>query len=201
MSRAHIVRIRPDGSGQFIYLHYGEPLEYGTILLEHYQTDAQVQSLIDLGDLSSIGPIIGEQVDFNAWVGPNSLNPTQCLAFHRDRNDPWERCRPRQLTGGLDQFLQESTIGAEWLYAYTPDGWASWLYEPHDRWGSIPDAILADISERLNRTLQGIQNGLPAPSALERLVEGIATKTDRPWQTPAIRQLLSEAANHGRKEA
>ena len=44
MARANIARIHPDGSGEFIYLHYGEPLEFGTILLEHYQTDEQVQA-------------------------------------------------------------------------------------------------------------------------------------------------------------
>ena len=197
MSRANIARIRPDGSGQFIYLHYGEPLEYGSILLERYQTDAQVQSLRDLGDLSSVGPIIGHPVDFNAWVGPNSLNPTQCLAFHRDRNDPWERCRPRQLAGGLDQFLQQSDSDTEWLYAHTPDGWTSWLYEPENRWASIPDAILTDVSQRLNRTRTGIQSGLLPSSALERVVEDIAARTARPWQTPALRQLLADAVRHG----
>ena len=197
MSRANIARIRPDGSAQFIYLHYGEPLEYGSILLERYQTDADVQSLLDLGDLSSVGPIIGNRVDFRARVGPNSLNPTQCLAFHRDRNDPWERCQPRDTTGGLDGFRQASDQGSEWLYAYTPDGWASWLYEPDNRWGSIPDAILADMSGRLTTFGKGVQNGLLPPSVLEGLVEDFAAKTDRLWQTPAIRQLLAQAVSQG----
>ena len=65
MARANIAQIHPDGTGQFVYLHYGEPLEYGGILLEHYQTEAQILDLIQLGDLSSIGPVVGDRVDFN----------------------------------------------------------------------------------------------------------------------------------------
>ena len=77
MVLANIARIHTDRSGEFIYLHFGEPLEYGTILLEHYQTDEQVQALLDLGSLRSIGPITGEKVDSDKRVskkpgfGPN----------------------------------------------------------------------------------------------------------------------------------
>ena len=200
MSRANIARIHADGSGQFIYLHYGEPLEGGIVLLENYQTSEQIQHLLALGDLSSIGPIIGEQVDLETWVSPNSLSHTQCLAYHRDRNDSWEDCQPRQLSGGLDQFLQDSDIDSEWLYAHTPDGWTAWLHEPDSRWGSIPDAILADASERLARVRKCVQEGVLPPLALERLVEYIATTTARPWHTPALRQLLDQAISHGQTE-
>ena len=95
MPRASIARIRPNESRQFVFLFHGAPPEYGAILSEHYRTAEQVDELLALGNLSSVGPVIGEQVDFKTQAGPNSLNPTQCIAYHRDRNAPWERCRPR----------------------------------------------------------------------------------------------------------
>ena len=128
MARANIARIHTDRSGEFIYLHYGEPLEYGTMLLEHYQTDEQVQALLDLGSLSSIGPVIGERSDFDTAVYSNALSPRQCLAYHRDRNQPWEHCRSRLFTGGLVGFRRATDTMAIWLYAHTPDGWTTrWI--------------------------------------------------------------------------
>ena len=110
MARANIARIRPDGSGHFIYLHYGEPLEYGSILLDHYQDEAKIQALMDLGALSTLGPDIGQPVDFDTAVYSQSLREAQCLAYHRDWAEPWEDCQPKQLTGGLDEFRTDRAI-------------------------------------------------------------------------------------------
>ena len=191
MTRANISRITPDGSGEFIYLHFGEPLEYGTILLEHYQTEEQVQALLKLGNLSSIGPAIGERVNFGTAIYSNALKAVQCLSYHRDRNEPWERCQPRPFTGGLEGFRQAASGMVQWLYAHTPDGWAACRAESDSRWGSIPAAVLADATERLNLTREYIQAGHLDTSALERCVNHIAAITDRPWQPPALRQLLA----------
>ena len=193
MARANIARIHPDGSGEFIYLHFGEPLEYGTILLEHYQTDEHIQALLDMGNLSSIGPVIGEKVDFDKVAHSNALRHQQCLAYHRDRNEPWDDCKSRLFTGGLDQFHQDADDMSRWLYAHTPDGWAACRAEPDCRWSSIPDAVLADATARLDATKQGIQADLLDPEALDRLTSHIAAITGRPWQTPALRQLLADA--------
>lgn len=189
MARANIAQIHPDGTGRFVYLHYGDPLEYGGILLEHYQTEAQIRELLQLGDLSSIGPTVGVRVDFDTAVYPNAFHTIQCLAYHRDGNDPWEHCQPRQLTGGLEQFRQDADEMSRWLYAHTPDGWAACRGEPDSRWGSIPDAVLADATTRLNSIREGIQAGRTDKSALEWCVNYIATTTARPWQPPALRQL------------
>ena len=194
MARANIAQIHPDGTGRFIYLHYGEPLEYGPILLEHYQTEDQIRELLELGDLSSVGPIVGDRVDFDTAVYPNRFHLIQCLAYHRDRNDPWEYCQPRQLTGGLEQFRQDADKMRGWLYAHTPDGWAACRDQPDSRWGSIPDAILADAAARLNGIRENILSGRTDKSVLQSCIDYIATVTDRPWQPPALRQLLADAA-------
>lgn len=194
MATANIAQINPDGTGQFIYLHYGEPLEYGSILLEYYQTEEQVRELLALGDMSSIGMVIGNKVDFNARVYENALRPAQCLAYHRDRNDPWEHCQPRELTGGLEQFREENEYWNDWLYGHTPDGWAVCLPDTDARWASIPDAVLADAKVRLDSIREAIRAGQLEPAALERRIKYITAATDRPWQPPAPRQLLHEAA-------
>ena len=98
---------------------------------------------MNLGSLSSIGPVIGGKVDFNTALYSNALRPRQCLAYHRDRNEPWEHCRSRLFAGGLEGFRQA---------AHTPDGWAASRAEPDSRRISIPDAVLADATARLDST-------------------------------------------------
>ena len=193
MARVNIAQIHPDSTGLFVYLHYGDPLEYAPILLENYQTEAQIRELLQLGDLSSVGPIVGDRVDFDTAVYPNRFHLIQCLAYHRDRNNPWEYCQPRQLTGGLEQFRQDADKMRGWLYAHTPDGWAACRAKSDSRWGSIPDAILADAVNRLNVIREDILAGRTDQSVLQSCVDYIATVTDRPWQTPALRQLLADA--------
>ena len=194
MTRGNIARVHPDGSGQSIYIHFGDPIENAGFLLEHYQTAAQVQALLDLGSVSSIGPIVGDRVDFYAGICDGTMRDVLCLAYHRDRNDPWERCRPQPFTGGLEGFRQAASALSEWLYAYTPDGWAACRAEPESRWDSIPNLVLDEATILLRSITEDIKTGQSGPSALERCVNYIAGLTDRPWQPPALRQLLAAAS-------
>ena len=193
MARANIARIRPDGSGDHIYLHYGEPLENATILLEHYQTEGQIQALLALGALSSIGPMIGERIDFYQVISCPTLRDAQCVAYHRDRSDPWLRCRPLPFTGGLDGFRQAASDMVQWLYAHTPDGWTACRAEPNSRWESIPNVVLAEAASQLDSIRANIRFGGLATSALGHRANQIAAITNRPWQPPALRQLLADA--------
>lgn len=199
MPRASIAWIRSDGSGQFVFLFHGAPLEYGAILSEHYRTAEQVDELLALGNLSSVGPIIGERIDFKTRAGPNSLNPKQCIAYHRDRNEPWERCRPRQLTGGLGQFHQVCDEESQWLYAHTPDGCVTCRRNPAGLWGSVTDAIVDDASALLAPVKDQIRARALEPAALTDCLNDIAAISARPWQPPALRQLLAEAINADRQ--
>ena len=55
-----------DGSVGQVYCHWDGYLDYnGRILAEHYTDPFKLRELIDLGDLSSLGPDIGDKHDFD----------------------------------------------------------------------------------------------------------------------------------------
>ena len=84
-TRSHIGKLLPDNSVKYIYCHYdGYPEHNGKILKEHYATEAKVNALLELGDLSILGEEIGEQQDFN---NRDTHNSKWCLAYGRDRGE------------------------------------------------------------------------------------------------------------------
>jgi len=87
-----------------IYCHHdGYPSHVGRLLLEHYDTLAKVEELLNLGSLSSLGEVIGEKHDFD-WM-------QKMFADTRDNPDPsafanhpdWKRFRPMCLAYGRDR--------------------------------------------------------------------------------------------------
>jgi hypothetical protein len=55
-----------DGTFRSIYCHWdGYPENNGKLLLEHYKDEAKVSALMDLGNISSLNPEIGEKHDFD----------------------------------------------------------------------------------------------------------------------------------------
>jgi hypothetical protein len=65
-----------------IYCHFdGYPEHHGPILLENYNTYEKVMELMNLGDLSILGPNIGSEHNFKS----NDYNV--CTAYGRDRNE------------------------------------------------------------------------------------------------------------------
>lgn len=121
---------KPGGWIDFIYCHSdGYPVGVGAILQEHYQDPEKIKQLIALGSITSLGRDIGEKQDFNK---PNYL---QCNAYHRDRGEPWERCRPEvaRTVGSL----RKRDLGQSYCYVYllTEDRrerepFGTWYYVP-----------------------------------------------------------------------
>ncbi len=73
-----------DGTVQSVYCHYDNYLEgTGKILQEHYMDPFKVRTLIDLGDLSSLGAEIGEKQEFDSHTSWSNT----CLFYGRDRGD------------------------------------------------------------------------------------------------------------------
>ena len=71
-----------DRTFEAIYCHFdGYPDGVGKILLDHYQDPQKVKKLISLGDLSSLGPEIGEEHDFD------DHDPAMCNFYGRDRGE------------------------------------------------------------------------------------------------------------------
>lgn len=69
-TRSTIALEYADGTVDQIYCHWDGYIEHnGRILFEHYKDPFKLQQLMDLGDLSSLGPVIGEQRPFDPGYG------------------------------------------------------------------------------------------------------------------------------------
>ena len=94
-----------------IYCHSnGWPAHNGAILLSAYDTEDKVRVLLGLGDLSRLGPELGEKRDFN-----DRTHPEWCLAYGRDRGD-------RQHTAAVHGDCAEGmrTHYADYGYVFDP---------------------------------------------------------------------------------
>jgi len=101
-----------------IYCHYdGYPEGVGNTLKNHYQDPAKIQSLMDLGDLSVLGPEIGDKQDFNDY---NSQNKEWCLAYGRDRGETGIEADEFKDVDSLLNYVKDSD--QEYLYLYD-NGW------------------------------------------------------------------------------
>ena len=69
-TRSTIALEYADGTVDQIYCHWDGYLENnGKILVEHYMDPFKVQQLMALGDISSLGPNIGEKHSFDTEIG------------------------------------------------------------------------------------------------------------------------------------
>jgi hypothetical protein len=109
---------------RMVYCHSDGYLKYnGRILLEHYQDPDKINQLLDLGDLSELGPEIGEKWNFNEWPAkPGHENWTR--AYGRDRGEKGVKARTYKVEDKpLQSFLEQ-----EYLYLWK-DG--AWWYSDH----------------------------------------------------------------------
>jgi hypothetical protein len=113
-TRSNIGILNSDGTVNYIYCHFDGYLEHnGTILNEHYTTESAVRDLIALGDLSLLGPEIGEKQDFNG-----TRNKQWCLAYGRDRGESGIEARTCSYADYTKEYFEE------YVYLFTPEkGW------------------------------------------------------------------------------
>ena len=112
-TRSHIGIKQANGSIKYIYCHWdGYPEYNGAILKEHYTTEAKVNELMDLGDISSLGANIGEKHDFDDYDLIKEKN--WCNAYGRDRGETGVEAR----TGTMKDF-----IGQEYNYLFENGEW------------------------------------------------------------------------------
>jgi hypothetical protein len=84
-----------DGTVQQVYCHWDGYLDHnGRILQDHYSDPFKLRDLIDLGDLSSLRPNIGEKHAFSQFelraeevAGYKLLTEDMCTFYGRDRNE------------------------------------------------------------------------------------------------------------------
>jgi len=97
-TRSHIGKKLEDGSIKFIYCHFdGYPKHNGRILKEHYSTEEQINELLELGDLSSLGENIKE-----------------CVFYGRDRGE----VNVSSSIGTEKQFIKQ-----EYNYLFVDGKW------------------------------------------------------------------------------
>jgi hypothetical protein len=114
-TRSAIGFIEYDGSVTGIYCHSDGYISHvGRILKEHYNTIEKVEDLLDLGDLSTLGPSIGEKVD-----APDASK--QCIAFGRDKGVP--ETTAISFSNKQEFFDNYSNSGCEYMYLFDGYDW------------------------------------------------------------------------------
>lgn len=134
-----------------IYCHWdGYPEHVGKLLLKHYNSPGLANQLMDLGHLSSLGSMIGEQHPFSwheAGLSPSEYDArwgNVCTAYGRDRGEA--NTAATNYTSLRDFEAPEA--GEEWLYVWHPLD-HEWQCRPadHGEWRSVAEELL----ERANR--------------------------------------------------
>jgi hypothetical protein len=121
-TRAYVGKLNLDGSVRCIYTHWdGYPSCNGKILLNSYKDEAKVDKLLDLGNISILGPEIGEKHDFGA-----KDQEGVCTAYGRDRGETGQESREYP---DVDAFLKaaKNNIGPEFVYLFNPSN-GEWSY-------------------------------------------------------------------------
>lgn len=138
-TRSRIGIVKADGSVVSIYCHNDGYLSWvGDTLLKHYTDRAKVESLISLGDISSLhenvdpDPKGGKTKNYDSWEpknvdanGEHTFDHPQVgvvVAYARDRGEDPEDVKPR-IDKDVDTFVKSDV--EEYGYLFTQDG--TWL--------------------------------------------------------------------------
>lgn len=114
-TRSRIGILNPDATITSVYCHNDGYIEgVGTTLTTHYTDEAKIRALIDLGDLSSVGPPAGVLHSFSNPI----LGVT--VAYGRDRGE--KGCFAR-TDKDFDAFMRSPE---EYTYLWSGYEWLAW---------------------------------------------------------------------------
>ena len=141
-----------DGTVQQVYCHWDGYLEHnGKILYQHYGNPFKLRELIDLGDLSSLRPNIGEQHAFSPFevkmplAEHDALYGEMCTFYARDRG---ETCPAHKFKDYADYVENHAYQEYEYILRQV-DGQAVWFVAEHkNNYVPLADA-LAVLPEEL----------------------------------------------------
>jgi hypothetical protein len=143
-TRSTIALEYADGTVEQVYCHWDGYLEHnGAILKEHYSNPFKLRELIDLGDLSSLRPNIGEKHAFSQFELPadqieayKKLVEDMCTFYTRDRG---EDCPARKYKNADEYF--DCSQQEEYDYILRTDGkWYVRCYTTDGKWLTIAEA-------------------------------------------------------------
>jgi len=133
-TRSTIALEYADGTVHQIYCHWDGYLEgVGKTLLEHYMDPFKVRELMDLGDISSLGEVIGEQHPFAHYDVSMSLDEHEekygnmTTAYGRDRGE--SRIEAQHYSDY--EFYRLNRRDEEYDYILRTDG--KWYVSDHGR--------------------------------------------------------------------
>ena len=133
-----------DGTVEQVYCHWDGYLDHnGAILVEHYSDPFKLRDLIDLGDLSSLRPNIGEKHAFSQFelraeevAGYKLLTENMCTFYGRDRG---ETCPARKYKNTDEYF--DCSQQEEYDYILRTDGvWYVRCYTTIGVWLTMAEA-------------------------------------------------------------
>ena len=132
-TRSTIAMKTPEGKVQAIYCHWdGYPAHNGEMLRRHYKSADKVAQLIELGNLSSLGPEIGGKQDFD---DRKSQNEDWCLAYGRDRG---ELDQDAVVYDTVGDWVENFDMGVEYYYLFDGQNWLVNAYGNKDAQGMFP---------------------------------------------------------------
>ena len=145
-----------DGTVQQVYCHWDGYLEHnGAILKEHYSNPFKLRDLIDLGDLSSLRPEIGEKHPFSQF-GLNKEDPDfdeQIALYEKSEALGWstfygrergEDCPARKFKDFADYRANHQYEEYEYILRACGDK-AVWFVADHsDRYVTLAEAFVAE---------------------------------------------------------
>ena len=136
-----------DGTVQQVYAHWDGYLDHnGEILFHHYKDPFKLRDLIDLGDISSLGPNIGEKHEFDcphAYGTPEYIKWQDekrgvCTFYGRDRGETGTEARKFKDFADYKRNAQRE----EYNYILRKDG--NWYVEFYGDF----DGLLSEAFER-----------------------------------------------------
>jgi len=144
-TRSTIALEYADGSVDCIYCHWDGYLEgVGSVLLDHYTDPYKVRELMDLGDISHIGEVIGVKHPFSFHRVDMSLDEYEkeygnmTVAYGRDRGDDGTIAR-RFVS--FEDYVSNHQY-EEFEYILRPDGiWYVWDTDVTDNYIPLSVAL------------------------------------------------------------
>ena len=109
------------GEVKSIYCHFdGYERGVGTTLRNHYMDRAKVETLIELGDISSLGERVSPETEEELNHSINNRMEGITVAYHRDRGDS---LNPPRINRSIESFSKSDI--EEYGYVFNKDG--NWI--------------------------------------------------------------------------
>ena len=143
-TRSTIALEYADGTVDQVYCHWDGYLDHnGEILRQHYMDPFKVRDLMDLGDMSSLGPQLGEKHSFDIqakygtpeYEAEQEVKRQMCTFYGRDRGEEGaKRKRFVDFTAYQNEHQYE-----EYEYILrNVDGVATWFVSSYVTDGYVP---------------------------------------------------------------